>query len=166
MVRGRAPRPIALALLLPLVAAASGPTASAPGAELIVRPEGGAVIARLRVADGSLVTLRYRNSLYGSLAEERFRVEGAVLRLVALAADERAVLDEYYLTDGPARSVPGDTRRWQATPRDELTVARLAIAATDLGERALLLRGRPPLDLWQFVEDGQPTIIIELLLPP
>jgi hypothetical protein len=134
--------------------------------ELVVGLDGGPVVARFALAEGAAVTLRYRNSLYGSLAEERFRVEGARLRLVALAADERAVLDEYYLTNGASPAARTDARRWHGTPREALTLDRLAVAATDLGERTLLVRDHPPLELWRLVEDGRPTVVLEVRRPP
>lgn len=155
--------PLVGALLLAAAVSGSGPAAARPDAQVVVRDERGTILARVSLPDGALMTLRYRNSLYGSLAEERFAVQEQTLRLVELAADERAVLDEYYVIAGPAeRTGGGDTRRWRGTPRDALTLERLAVAATDLGERVLLVPGRAPIELWRLVDDREPTVIIAL----
>ena len=160
---GRAARPLVVALPLLAAAVLGGHAIAAPRTELVVRVDGGPIVGRYRLAEGDEVVLRYRNSLYGSLAEERFRVEGGRLLLASLAADERAVLEEYYVTEGGSRpAAPGESRSWQATPQDPLVLDRLAVAATDLGERALLVEGQPPLELWRLVEDGRPTVLLEL----
>jgi hypothetical protein len=36
----------------------------------------------------------------------------------------------------------------------------LSIAATDLGERTLLVPGEPPLELWRLVGDGDPFVVL------
>ena len=160
-------RALVVAALLPFVAAASGPALAAGGTELLVRHNDGSVAARYRLPDGAGVTLRYRNSLYGSVAEERFRVHAGRLRLVELAADERAVLEEYYVTDGASQPAPpDDARQWRASPADAVSLDTLAVAATDLGERTLLVAGHPPLELWRLVDDPSPTVTLELHPPP
>jgi hypothetical protein len=112
-------------------------------------------------ADGSFA-LRYRNSLYGTLAEERFVVtDRGELRVVELAADQLAVLEEYYAITTPARRDP-DGIGWTAPPAHVPVIIELRIAATDLGERTLLVAGQPAIELWRFVEDGDPTVILEL----
>jgi hypothetical protein len=160
----RAGIPIVLALLLGAVVWSSGAGAGS-AASLVVRDPDGRELLRAVVRAGDPVVLRYRNSLYGSLAEERFVVEGGSLRLVELAADERAVLDEYYETVGGAAALPASARAWRASPRTPLALTSLAIAATDLGGRTLLLRGHPPLELWRFVDDGRPTVVLTLEPP-
>lgn len=128
---------------------------------LISRPDGVPLLRVPLPPDGSF-SLRYRNSLYGSLAEERFVIadEGR-LDLVELRADELAVLEEYYAIN-EAASPSGGTRAWAAAPAHRPTIHRLRVAATDLGERTLLVAGREPLELWRLVDDAEPSVIIEL----
>ncbi len=160
---GAVRRPIVVALLVASAVSGSGPAVAAPAADVVVRDQHGTVLIRVAVRDGSRVTLRYRNSVYGSAAEERFVVAVPALRLVEVAADERAVLDEYYVIDGPAeRTAPGDARAWRATPRDQLTIEGLAVAATDLGRRALVIPGQAAIPLWPLVDDPEPTVLIAL----
>ena len=145
-----------------LLGAVASPTAASQRTDLVVRDPVGSEIVRAPLEDGASVVLRYRNSLYGSLAEERFVLHGGELYLAELAADERAVLDEYYVTEPATQGKPGDARRWRATPRDRLALRELAIAATDLGERTLLLPGRPAVELWRYVDDARPTVTLTL----
>jgi hypothetical protein len=161
----RAGWPIVAAGLLAAAVSAAVPPPGADG-HVVVRNEHGEVLARIGLGDGGRVTLRYRNSLYGSVAEERFVAEGPALRLVELAADERAVLDEYYEIAGGARPAgPGDDRAWSGVPQRDLVIERLVIAATDLGERTLIVPGRPPVDLYGLVEDTAPTVVVTLERP-
>src|SRR5919106_1044322 len=127
----------------------------------------GSGVATLRVSlpDGTLLTaaplppdgsfaLRYRNSIYGTLAEERFVVtDDGELRLVELAAEQLAVLEEYYAITVPARRSPG-RMGWTAPPAHVPVISELRIAATDHGQRTLLVAGAAPLQLWRLVEDG------------
>src|SRR5918992_3605763 len=94
------------------ILAALGPltlTAGAAHADpiLVVRGPDDRVLAELRLPDRTF-SLRYRNSLYRSLAEEHFVVDDAGrIGLAGLAADELAVLEEYYAVERPAwRSGP------------------------------------------------------------
>jgi hypothetical protein len=163
-VAARARWPIFAALLVAAAVSAAVPPAG-PGAQVVVRDEGGDILARVDLADDGRLTLRYRNSVYASLAEERFVAQGSALRLVELAADERAILDEYYETVDSQAAGPGDERDWRAAPRRDLVVERLAVAATDLGRRTLLVPGQPPLELWRLVDDTDPTVVIALEPP-
>lgn len=108
-------------------------------------------------------SLRYRHSVYGSLAEERFvvRADGQ-MQLVGLAADEAAVLDEYYTTTGARPSASDDGRRWQAEPATPLSLPRLTLAATEHGQRTLLV-GDHEYPLWELSAPGTPTIVLEPL---
>ena len=113
-------------------------------------------------ADGSFA-LRYRNSLYGTLAEERFVVtDRGELLVVELAADQLAVLEEYYAIDEPAQRADADPRAWTAPPAHIPVITELRIAATDRGERTLLVTGQPAIDMTRFVQDSSPTVILEL----
>lgn len=134
---------------------------------LVVRLPDGAELVREPLGTDGEFTLRYRNSLYGSLVEERFAMgaDGRI-ELVEIAADELAVLEEYYAIDEPARPAPsGEARSWTAQPANQVSVGQLTVAATDLGERTLLVAGRPAAQLWRLVDDGAASIILELEAP-
>jgi hypothetical protein len=51
----------------------TGCTAQAPGPAVIVRDGGGAVLTQVPLPGGSFA-VSYRNSVYGTVAEERYRV--------------------------------------------------------------------------------------------
>jgi hypothetical protein len=132
------------------------------GPALTVRDAGGALLATIPLPADKGFALRYRNSLYGTLAEERFVVaEQGQMRLVELAADQLAVLEEYYTVTHAERAPRGSRRPWVAGPAMPVALDELSIAATDLGERTLLVAGRPPLPLWQLVEDD-PTVVLQV----
>lgn len=160
-----------LAIILAFVTAAAGASVlSAMGGRdgrtsmaVVVRAPDGALLARVTLPASGLFALRYRNSLYGSLAEERFgATSDGRFRLQELAADELAVLEEYYAIPGPAARAPSDDRRaWRARPADTPAFERLTIAATRLGERALLVAGREDVALWRLV-GGEPMVTIDL----
>jgi hypothetical protein len=50
--------------------------------------------------------------------------------------------------------------RWEASPQPTVALDRLALAATDLGERTLLVDGRPPIALWRLVGDSAPGLTL------
>jgi hypothetical protein len=146
-------------LVLPVVAMAG----SRAGPTLVVRGPDGTTIASLELPDGRF-TLRYRNSLYRSLADENYAVTSdGRIRLISLAADELAVLEEYYAIDDPAHGVETGPRAWQATPARPVVIERLTVAATDLGQRTLLVDGEAPLELWRLVDDGEPSVHLDVL---
>ena len=161
--RGRIAGLVILATLGPLTLTAAAARADPT---LVVRGPDDSVLAELRLPDGSF-TLRYRNSLYRSLAEEHFVVDAAGrIELVGLAADELAVLEEYYAIDRPAWRAAGDAARsWRADPAREVTIDTLIVAGTDLGQRTLLVDGAAPLALWRLVEDGSPSVELNASLP-
>lgn len=130
---------------------------------VVVRATDGTILARAPLPVTGRFALRYRNSLYGSLAEERFTAtQDRRFWLQELAADEIAVLEEYYAIPGPAERTPaGDRRTWRARPADTSAFERLTIAATRLGERTLLVPGREDVALWRLV-DREPIVIIDL----
>jgi hypothetical protein len=130
---------------------------------LTVRDADGALLASVPLPADRGFALRYRNSLYGTLAEERFVVaEQGQLRLVELAADQLAVLEEYYAVTEPAIRAPrGSRRAWVAAPARTVELVELTIAATELGERTLLVPGRSPLPLWRLVE-ADPTVVLRV----
>jgi hypothetical protein len=152
---------VAASLVLALAAASaiarSGPT-------LEVSLPDGQLLARVTLpADGSF-GLRYRNSLYGTLAEERFVVtDDGRIRLVSLAAEQLAVLEEYYAITQAARPATGaDRLAWEARPAHVPTPDQLRVAATDRGERTLVVDGAPALALWRLVDDAAPTVVLEV----
>ena len=116
--------------------------------------------------DGGSFAVSYRNSIYGTVAEERYEIQpGGSYRLVQLAADQLAVLEEYYAVPGAPEPAPsGDRRSWVAAPDPSHPAAftRLSVAATDLGRRTVHADGAPPLQLWTLVDDGDPFVTLEL----
>jgi hypothetical protein len=138
------------------------PHMGAPPADwqIVVRGANNEVLRRVPLPEGRFV-LRYRNSVYGSQAEERFAIssDGRMV-LVELAADEAALLDEYYDAHRPRPADPGDTRFWQAAPRSPLALQELPLAATEHGRRTLVVEGQL-VPLWQLVGAGPPTVILE-----
>ena len=130
---------------------------------LTVRNADGDLMATVPLPDGRGFALRYRNSLYGTLAEERFvAADDGRLRLVELAADQLAVLEEYYeVAEPPVRAPLGSERAWLAQPARAVAVAELAVAATELGERTLLVADRAPLPLRELI-GTDPTVVLRV----
>lgn len=130
-----------------------------PAWQLVLRSDRGDEVARVALPDAAFA-IRYRNSVYGSLAEERFAVDPAGrLALVELAADEAAVLDEYYETGRVVPSGATDGFPWLARPERPLELERLYVAATEHGRRTLVVAGRS-LPLWQLTVADSPTIVL------
>jgi hypothetical protein len=154
---------VAGVLLASAVALATGPAEEREGdPRLVLSDSAGARLAELAL-EREAITLRYRNSVYRSLAEERFVVTPAgELRLVELAADELAVLDEYYRALDPVAASAGDPRRYVGRPAREVVLDELTLAATDLGQRTLLVPGTPPLALWRLVSDADPSVTLRI----
>ena len=143
-------------------AARSGGT-DPDGPAVVVTDADGDVLARVALT-GDRFAVRYRNSLYGTLAEERYTVASGRFTLDELAADQIAVLEEYYAVPGPPRPAPdGDRRAFVAAPHPERspTFDELSIAATDLGERTLLVPGSDSVELWRLVHDD-PTVVLQV----
>jgi hypothetical protein len=126
---------------------------------IVVRDAAGVELARAALPASGELTLRYRNSVYRSIAEERFRVEGDHLRLVELRADELAVLEEYYTATGADRAPTGSDRQWHvAVERPPITLPH-RVQATALGERTLLT-DVAEVSLWRLVEGHDDTLVI------
>lgn len=149
---------IALSALL-FGAVAGGAVLGRSGGALRIELPDGTTVADVDLPASGAFALRYRNSLYGTLAEERFEVmpDGSI-RLVELAAEQLAVLEEYYAIDEAAQWTA--TGWWTATPAHVPELKTLTVAATDRGERTLLVDGRPPLDLRRLVDDRAPSIVL------
>jgi hypothetical protein len=152
----------ALAAVLAAGPLGTGCAAPDPGPAVTVRDGGGAVLTRVPLP-GDSFAVSYRNSLYGTVAEERYRVQdGGRFGLVELAADQLAVLEEYYAVPGPVHAAPGgDRRSWVAEPADHPVFPELAIAATALGERTLHVPGHPPVALAPLVT-GDVTVVLDV----
>ena len=133
---------------------------------LVVRGPDDGVLAEVRLPGGAF-TLRYRNSVYRSLAEEHYVVDAlGRIELVSLAADELAVLEEYYAIDSPAwRAGRAAVRSWRADPARRVSIESLIVAGTDIGQRTLLVAGEAPLALWRLVDDRSPSIELKISQP-
>ncbi|EMY34163.1 hypothetical protein D477_011141 [Arthrobacter crystallopoietes BAB-32] len=134
------------------------------GRTLVVGNDDGE-LARVPLDAGSFA-VSYRNSIYQSVAEERYEVlPDGTYRLVEIAADQLAVLEEYYGVPGAPVSAGPDDRRNYVVPPDPSRPAvfdTLSIAATDLGQRTLHVPGEPPLALWQLVGHDNPYVELEI----
>jgi hypothetical protein len=140
----------------------AGCAVASPGPAVTVRDGDGALLAQVSLPAAEFA-VSYRNSLYGTVAEERYRVaDGGRFGLVELAADQLAVLEEYYAVPGPVRAAPaGDRRAWVAEPAGHPVFDELAIAATALGERTLLVPGQAPVPLPRLATD-EVTVVLDV----
>ena len=142
-----------------LVTGGDGPSA------VTVRAPDGHLIARVPL-DGDTFAVGYRNSIYTTLAEERYRVlPDGRFELIELAAEQIAVLEEYYAVPGAPRPAPaGDRLSYVADPDPARPAVfdDLRIAATDLGERTLFVTGHAPVLIWERVVTDDPTVILDI----
>jgi hypothetical protein len=144
------------------LALAAGPATSSGAAAVAVRADDGDLLASVPVGRRGFA-LSYRNSVYGSRAEDRYVLASrGRFRLVEVAADQRAVLEEYYALPGPRRSGAGDRRTWVSDPARPAVFRELNIAATDLGERTLHVPGHRPVRLWRLVDDDDPVVVLDI----
>jgi hypothetical protein len=154
---------IAVATVVGITGAVARGAADQPA--VTVRTAAGTVVAQVPL-HGDRFALRYRNSIYRTLAEERYRVlPDGRFELVQIATDQLALLEEYYQLPGPARPAPpGDRRNFVADPdpAHPAVFRKLRFAATDLGERTLLVPGRAPVPVWQRVVTQDPTAILDV----
>ncbi len=156
--RGRRAAGLAVVVLLGALIAAAAVSARDDSASwLVVRNDGGAELTRIALPASHELTLRYRNSLYHSIAEEHFRVTGDTLDLHALSADELAVLEEYYGAFGATHH--DATMAWTVTVERPPVALPLRIQATALGERTLIVEGRE-ISLWRLVVGSDDTSVI------
>jgi hypothetical protein len=168
--RRRAPRWPAVVVLVAAavlvgvgVAATTAARAGGDGPAVVVRTPDGEVLASVPLT-GDRFAVGYRNSVYTTLAEERYRVlPDGRFELVELAADQVAVLEEYYAVPGaPRPAPPGDRRDHVAEPARPAVFDVLNIAATDLGERTLYVPGADPVPIWRLVTGDDPTVLLEI----
>ena len=146
-------------------AATTAALAGGEGRAVVVRTADGDVLARVPLT-GDRFAVGYRNSVYTTLAEERYRVlPDGRFELVELAADQVAVLEEYYAVPGAPRPAPTGDRRAHVAEPDPARPAVfdvLNIAATDLGERTLYVPGAAPVPIWRLVTGEDPTVLLEI----
>ena len=160
---------IGMLAVLAAIAVAAGVVAVATSGEgeqaVTVRRPDGELIARVPL-DGDTFAVGYRNSIYRTLAEERYRVlPGGRFELVELAAEQVAVLEEYYAVPGaPRPAPPGDRLEFVVDPDPSRPAVfeDLRIAATDLGERTLFVPGSAPIPIWQRVVTEDPSVILDI----
>ncbi|WP_323959501.1 hypothetical protein GC088_13365 [Arthrobacter sp. JZ12] len=129
----------------------------------VMNDDGG--LAQVPLA-GTTFAVSYRNSIYQTLAEERYEVLGdGSFRLVEIAADQLAVLEEYYAVPGtPVPADDQDRRNYVVPPNPDRPAVfqTLSIAATDLGQRTLHVPGEPPLELWELVGNDNPYVVLNI----
>ena len=158
--RGRRLAGLALAALL--AASLGGATVFAREEAqrwIVVRDDAGIELARAPLPPSGVFGMRYRNSVYGSIAEEWFLVEGDRLIVERLAADELAVLEEYSVAFGAVRTGRDADRRWEvAVERPPIDLPH-RVRATALGERTLLSAGTE-LALWRLVASDHDTLVV------
>lgn len=165
IVRSRRAAALAVALLagaVTTVAAAADDGAADGGRAVTVRDADGDLLAGVPLT-GTRFAVSYRNSIYRTLAEERYTVGAdGRFRVVEIAADQLAVLEEYYAVPGPAsRADAADRRGWVAEPVRSAVFTDLSIAATELGERTLHVPGHPPVRLPPLA-DEDPTVVLDI----
>jgi len=153
---------LASAAVIPTLALAT----SRDGEQAVtVRTADGELVARIPL-DGDRFSVSYRNSIYRTLAEERYRVRpDGRFELVEIAADQLAVLEEYYQMAAAPRPAPaGDRRNYVVVPDPARPAVfeELNIAATDLGERTLWVPGHPAVPVWQRVVSDDPTVLLDI----
>lgn len=157
--RGRRTAGLAVAIVLGTLIAAAAATArdGGGGPWVVVRDDNGEELARVALPASHELTLRYRNSIYDSLAEEHFGVAGNKLELHALGAEELAVLEEYY---GAFGATPENAEMpWRVSVERAPVALPLRIQATALGERTLIV-GAHEVSLWRLVAGRDDTIVI------
>jgi hypothetical protein len=154
--RGRRLAGLAVVVLLLGLTAA---VAARDGGErwIVVRDATGAELTRAVLPASGEMAMRYRNSVYESLAEEHFRVDGDQLRLVELRAEELAVLEEYYTAVGASRSPP--MRDWRIAVERPPIALPLRVQATELGRRTLMTEAGE-IALWRLVAGRDDTVVI------
>ena len=158
--RGRRRAGLAAVVLTAAVLAGTvGTTGLAAPRWIVIRDTAGVELARAALPASGTFSLRYRNSLYGSTVEERFRAEGDRLAQVSLAAEELAVLEEYYGATGATHIDAPDDLGWQVDIDRPPVALPLRVQATALGERELVTEGGV-VSLWRLVAGRDSTRIV------
>ncbi len=159
MDRWRGRRLAGLAVVVLLLGLTVAAVAARDGGErwIVVRDGTGAELTRAVLPASGELAMRYRNSVYESLAEEHFQLAGDHLRLVELRADELAVLEEYYTAVGASRST--GPRAWRIAVERPPIALPLRVQATELGQRTLLADDGE-IELWRLVAGRDDTLVI------
>lgn len=152
-------------LLLAVSSGSSTDSGTSAQSRSIVISNGGGELARVPLS-GESFAVSYRNSIYGTYAEERYAAQpDGSYRLVQIAADQLAVLEEYYAVPSePSPADPNDRRKWTVDP-DPARPAEftsLSLAATDLGQRTLHVPGATPVELWKLADNDNPFVVLNL----
>ncbi len=155
--RGRRLSGLAVVVLLVLGTTAAVVARDDGDRWIVVRDAAGAELTRAVLPDSGEMGMRYRNSVYESLAEEHFRVAGDHLRLVELRADELAVLEEYYTAVGASPSA--GPRAWHIAVERPPIALPLRVQATELGRRTLLI-AHGEIELWRLVAGRDDTVVL------
>ncbi len=130
---------------------------------VVIRDDAGTELVRAALPPSGVFALRYRNSIYRSIAEEHFQVEADHLDLVELRAEELAVLEEYYTAVGGVRD-GSDRSMWSVEVERPPIELPLRIQATALGERTLLT-SKEEVSLWRLVADRDDTLVVLSIEP-
>ncbi len=125
---------------------------------IVVRDAAGAELARAELPPSAEFSMRYRNSVYQSIAEERFRVSGDRLNIVELRAEELAVLEEYYTAVGAVEE-PDASLKWRIAVKRPTIALPLRVQATELGERTLMA-AETEIALWRLVAGRDDTVVV------
>ncbi len=166
MDRWRGRRPAGLAAIVLVASAMAGAAAMARENDtrwIVVRDRAGAELTRAPLPRSNELALRYRNSIYRSIAEEHFQVEADHLDLVELRAEELAVLEEYYTAVGGVRD-ESVRSMWSVEVERPPIELPLRIQATALGERTLLT-SEEEVSLWRLVADRDDTLVVLSIEP-
>ena len=157
--RGQRLAGLAVAALLAGATAVAAMSAHDDGTRwIVVRDRAGAELARAAISSDGFA-LRYRNSVYESIAEERFEFAGGRLHVVELRAEELAVLEEYYMAVGATRSGSSSDLTWRIGVERPSIALPLRVQATSLGQR-MLLTADGEIPLWRLVADRDDTLVI------
>ncbi|MBA2633086.1 MAG: hypothetical protein H0U86_08825 [Chloroflexi bacterium] len=157
--RGRRLAGLALAAFLAVAGVGAIAMASDRGPGwIVVRDSGGVELARASLPPSAEFSMRYRNSVYRSFAEERFRVTDDHLEIVELRAQELAVLEEYYTAVGAVEN-PASSLRWRITVDRPPVALPLRVQATALGERTLVTADAE-IALWRLVAGRDDTVVV------
>jgi len=160
--RGRRRAGLAAATVLLLATTIAGAVAVAEagsGPWVVVRDGAGAELARTALPPTDTFALRYRNSIYHSVAEEHFAVADGRLRLVELRAEEPAVLEEYYAAFGAQPTSGVSPMSWRVSVERPPIGLPLHVRATELGQRTLIA-GDYEIALWQLVSDRDESLVV------
>ena len=158
--RGRLVAGPAVAALLVAVTAAAAVVAGDGGTRWVVVRDGlGSELARTALPPSGEFALRYRNSVSESMAEERFTVVDGHLDLLALRANELAVLEEYYTATGAVREGPGAAFAWGVEVERPRVDLPLHVRATMLGQRTLVA-GEEEIELWRLVAGRDDSLVV------